>query len=243
MDKVFDFVVNEKINDNDNILKIEEMCKNGVPLSMEDIGTLLGNLSYVVRKKIADYEGTNMSDFSFSYKCDLAQSIIFYYLDSIGVNVNPVNTNEVINGVVGHSFVIASFDTIVGEKPFLIDPTYIQFFNRDNCDASKFVVLKDQVCISPDPGFFIVENHAEETIKPLLENGYIELTEEVAKAYGDSFFQTKQGTNYNQIKKNTTSGSNYIRWFKSYTSNLSKTEDELRSMELLISSSGFAKSK
>ena len=48
-----------------------------------------------------------MSDFSFSYKCDLAQSIIFYYLDSIGVNVNPVNTNEVINGVVGHSFVIA----------------------------------------------------------------------------------------------------------------------------------------
>ena len=89
----------------------------------------------------------------------------------------------------------------------------------------------------------VYTNLSEETIKPLLENGYIELTEEVAKAYGDSFFQTKQGTNYNQIKKNTTSGSNYIRWFKSYTSNLSKTEDELRSMELLISSSGFAKSK
>ena len=242
MNKVFDFEINKKIND-DSILKIEEMCKEGIPLSVEDIQILLENLSYVVREKIAEYEGTNMDDYSFSYKCDLAQSMICYYLNSIGINAKPINTNEVINGVTGHSFVIASYNTEVGEKLFLIDPTYIQFFNKENCNASKYVILKNQVCISPDPGFFIVENHEEDRVKPLLEDGYIELTEEVAKAYGDSFFQTKQGTNYNQIRNNKASGSNYIKWFKGCTSSLSKSEDELYNMGLLISSKSSTKNK
>lgn len=236
MDKIFNFTVNKNNNNNNIILEIEEMCKSGIPLSMEAVDILLENLSYIVRKKIADYEGVDINDFSFYYKCDLAQSIIYYYLNSIGINANPINTNEVISGVIGHSFVIASLNTVLGEKLFLIDPTYIQFFNKDNCNINKFVIIKNQVCITPDPGFFIVENHAEETIKHLLENGYTELTEEVAKAYGDSFFQTKQGTNYNQIKNNTASGLNYIKWFNSCTANLSKNEDELCNMGLLISS-------
>ena len=225
MDKIFNFTVNKNNNNNTIILEIEEMCKSGIPLSMEAVDILLENLSYIVRKKIADYEGVDINDFSFYYKCDLAQSIIYYYLNSIGINANPINTNEVISGVIGHSFVIASLNTVLGEKLFLIDPTYIQFFNKDNCYINKFVIIKNQVCITPDSGFFIVENHAEETIKHLLENGYAELTEEVAKAYGDSFFQTKQGTNYNQIKNNTASGLNYIKWFNSCTANLSKNED------------------
>ena len=41
----------------------------------------------------------------------------------------------------------------------------------------------------------------------------------------ERLFQTKQGTNYNQIKNNTASGLNYIKWFNSCTANLSKNED------------------
>ena len=234
MDKIIDFKLNEEIANQETISQIEELCKNNELLTVDDINSLLGNLSYLVRKKIADYEGVNMMEYSYSYKCDLAQSMICYYLNNLGIKANPVNTNEVINGVCGHSLVVASFNTESGEKTFLVDPTYIQFFDKEKCSPSKFVILQDRVCISPDPGYFIVENGCEETVKPLLENGYIELTEEVAKAYGDSFFQTKQGTSFDQIKSNVATGLDYIRWFKNYKSNLSKTEEELNNMDLLI---------
>lgn len=243
MNKIFNFILNQKINDKNIIIKIEEMCKNNIPLSPEEVEILLEYLSYITRKKITDYEGVKMEDYSFSYKCDLAQSIIFYYLNNIGINANPININEVINGVTGHSFVIATFNTTIGEKVYLIDPTYIQFFDKNKCNINRFVILKNKVCISPDPGYFIVESHNEKIINPLLENGYIELTEKVAKAYGDSFFKTKQGTNYDQIQNNTANGINYIKWFKNYTSNLSKTEEELSNMKLLIRTPSYKKTK
>ena len=236
MDKIFDFVINKNINDNDVISEIEEMCNSGVPLSVEAVEALLGNLSYIVRKKISDYEGADMNDFSFAYKCDLAQSIVFYYLNSMGINVNPVNTNEVINGVSGHSLTIASINTIEGEKTYLIDPTYLQFFTKEGCDKSKFVILKDKVCITPDPGYFISESNSEETIMPLPTDGYIELTDEVAKAYGDSFFQTKEGVTPNQMQYDVATGRSYIRWFQHFTARISKSEEELSDMNLLITS-------
>ena len=71
---------------------------------------------------------------------------------------------------------------------------------------------------------------------PLLTDGFIEFTEDVAKAYGDSFFQTKQGTAPDQIVNNVASGASYMKWFQQITSRLSKSEEELASMNLLIDS-------
>lgn len=235
MNKIIDFEINENIVDINRILQIEEQCKNNNLLNIEDIDILLQYLSYLVRKVIADYEKTDMKGYSYHYKCDLAQSIICYYLDSLGIKVNPVNTNEVIKGVCGHSLVIANFETTSGLKKYLIDPTYIQFFEKENCDISKFIIINDMVCVSPDPGYFVVKEGKENVILPLLENGYIEFSEDVAKVYGDSFFQTKQGVNLSQIKNNVASGTNYIKWFDGYTSHLSKTIEELSDLNLLIS--------
>ena len=188
MNKIINFDINEKIDDDYKIYQVEEQCRNGVPLNSNDIEILLTHLSYLVRKYLADYSGVDISEYSYSYKCDLAQSMICYYLKELGIKVNPVNTNEVINGVCGHSFVVANFNTTVGEKAYLLDPTYIQFFSKENCDSSKFIVIDGIVCASPDPGFFVVQSNREDMIIPLLENGFIELKEEVAKVYGDSFF-------------------------------------------------------
>lgn len=241
MNKIIDFDINEESNNSNNVSQIEELCKYNNVLNIEDIHTLLKYVSYSVRKKIADYEGMSMSEYSYSNKCDLAQSMICYYLQNLGIKVNPVNTNEVISGVCGHSFVIASFNTNEGEKIFLLDPTYLQFFSKEKCDSHRFVIIDNSICVAPDPGFFVVENHNESVILPLLQNGYIELTEKVAKAYGDSFFQTKQGTIPNQINNNRASGLNYIKWFIHYTSSLSKSLEELREMDLLIDSSATEK--
>ncbi len=234
MEKIIDFNINEEEIVQNRIKEIEELCRNEIPLNIEDVNLLLANLSYQVRKKIADYEKVDMKEYTYPYKCDLAQSMIYYYLNELNIKVNPVNTNEVINGVSGHSLTISSINTIEGEKQFLVDPTYIQFFTKENCDPNKFVIINDMVCISPDPGYFIVRNNNEDIIMSLLTNGYIELSEDVAKAYGDSFFQTKQGTNTNQIDHNVASGSSYIKWFEHTTSKLSKSEEELANMNLLI---------
>ena len=243
MNKIIDFNINNKLYDPNIIKEIEDLCKSGMPLKEEDIKVLLSNLSYQVRERIADYENVNMEDYSYSYKCDLAQSIIFYYLNELNIKTNPINTNEVINGVCGHSLITAIFKTDNGEKLYLIDPTYIQFFDKENCDKNKFVVINDLVCVTPDPGFFVVNANNVNILLPLLKNGYIELTEDVAKAYGDSFFQTKQGVSLNQIKNNVTNGSNYIKWFQKYTSKLSKTEKELQNKNLLINSDIKTKGK
>ena len=71
---------------------------------------------------------------------------------------------------------------------------------------------------------------------PLLTDWYIKLTEDVAKAYGDSFFQTKEGVTPNQMQYDVATGRSYIRWFQHFTARISKSEEELSSMNLLITS-------
>ncbi len=234
MEKVIDFDLCEEVVDKNHLLEIEELYQSGMPLSDEDVDNLLRSLSFIVRQRIADHEGKDMKEYSYSYKCDLAQSMITYYLNGLGVQTYPVNTNEVIDGVCGHSLVVATIHTIEGDKTYLIDPTYLQFFEKENCDPSKFMIIQNKVCVSPDPGYFILQNHQENTVLPLLVDGYAELTEDVAKAYGDSFFQTKQGIDPTQIKYYVATGSDYIRWFQKNPCHLSKSEEELRGMNLWI---------
>ena len=234
MNKIINFVINENIDDESRINEIEESLKNNNQLNNNDIESLLDYLSYIVRLKIADYENANMLDYAYSFKCDLAQSMICYYLESLGVKVNPVNTNEVINGVVGHSLVLATFNTLEGSKAYLIDPTYIQFFTEEKCNDNNFVIIKDIVCITPDPGYFVKRDSREGIILSLLNNGYISFDEDVAKVYGDSFYQTKTGVTLDKVKNNNASGSMYIKWFNDYNSKLSKTKEELEDMKLLI---------
>ena len=236
MNKIIDFSINEEEIDSSRIKEIEELCKNNMPISENDVNALLKNLSYLVRKKIADHENVDMQDYSYSYKCDLAQSMIYYYLNQFNINANPVNTNEVIKDVCGHSIITTKINTTDGEKIYLIDPTYIQFFTKERCDIRKFIIIKERICETPDPGFFIQIKHNEEVIKPLLEDGYIEFREDVAKAYGDSFFQTKTGVTLKQMQNDVATGSSYIRWFQKFKARLSKTEEELSNMNLLITS-------
>ena len=160
--------------------------------------------------------------------------MIYYYLNEIGVNATPVNSNDVIPGVIGHSFVVVSFETQDGEKKYLLDPTYIQFFSEEKCGKEKYLIIDDKVCVTPDPGYFVVQSNGEDVILPLLENGYIELTEEVAKIFGDSFFKTKQGVLISQLDNYYASGVNYIKWFENCKSNLSLSKDELNNMNLFI---------
>lgn len=234
MKKAIDFNIHIDTTDKELISKIEYLVKNNIPLNEQTIEVLLDHLSYIVRKRIAEFEEKDLNNYLFEYKCDLAQSMICYYLQELGLKVNPVNTNEVLSGTTGHSFALTKINTTEGEKEYLIDPTYIQFFSKEGCSSKKYVIINNQICISPDPGYFIIKNGQENRIMPLLNKGHIEFTEEIAKIYGDSFFQTKTGGTLEQVKYNTGSGSMYLKWFNSYTSKLSKTKEELEELNLLI---------
>ena len=80
MNKIIEFEVNKNLKDIDTIIQIEELCKSGIPLSKEYVELLLSNLSYMIRKKISDAEEINMLENTYTNKCDLAQSMTYYYL-------------------------------------------------------------------------------------------------------------------------------------------------------------------
>ena len=226
MNTIFSFTLSDA--GVDNILDIKHKIEIGTPLEDKEIQDLLQYLCHHIRQEIADYRSKDRSDYLFSSQCDLAQSMIYYYLsDDLSIPCKPLNTNEVLGHVCGHSFIIATFQTSEGSKKYLIDPTYVQFFSSEGCSESKFTIINGIVCTTPDPGYFVVRNDGDDTISFLLRNGYIELTPEVAEVYGNSFFQTKTGVPLKSTKDYKASGSSYINWFeKAHSARLSYSKDE-----------------
>ena len=208
---------------------IEEKIQNKENLTKMEIEYLLTYLSFVSRKLI----GKNMSDPCIN-KCDRAQSMISSYLNRLGVVNHPCATHKVItNGITGHSFLTAEF-MIDGENTtYLVDPTYQQFLLKENCNDSKFFEHQGITLLKPDPGYYIKEENY-----PLLEtfvnSGFIELTDEIAKMYGDSFYNTKQGTLSIDKSFKTLPGSVYINAFKKGNEILSKTDEDLKEEEIFI---------
>ncbi len=234
MNTIIDIKVNNEEYDKNDISRIESLCKNNKELTEEDINTLLCYISYTVRQTISNYELKSIDEYLYPLKCDLAQSMIYYYLKDLNIETNPININEIIPNVKGHSLIISKFKTVDGEKQYLIDPTYIQFFSKEECSEDKFIIINDMICNTPDPGYFIVKNNDTEEIKPLLDNGFIELTDEISKIYGDSFYKTKTSIPNSFTEYNEASGPIYKKWLNSYTSRLSKTKEELKENNLLI---------
>ena len=62
------------------------------------------------------------------------------------------------------------------------------------CDIKNFITINDTVVKAPAPGFFMTRSEEGKRIaKMLIQNGYIDLNDVVAKIYGDSFYYTKTG--------------------------------------------------
>ena len=101
MEYIMDFnpIIAEEVN-NDEMALIEGKIKQGKSLSEEEVINFLDTIIYITRKKI----NSKMDDFS--WKCDLAQSILCHYLNKIGCPNFPCMTQSAItNDIEGHSFV------------------------------------------------------------------------------------------------------------------------------------------
>lgn len=209
--------------DKNKIYEIENSLLKHNEVSTNDINYLLDYLCFTARSMFTN----DLENYSFEYKCDTMQAIIYYYLESLGIKVYACQTqNAISNSIIGHSFITC----IINNIPYLIDPSYRQFFLCDNCNESNYIEIDNKVIKTPDPGYFI-KKEDKDLISFFLKNGYSILSEDLARAYGDSFYNTKvlNGKEYKSIK-----GSVYINAFLRNTTSLSKSKEELEDFDMLV---------
>ncbi len=133
--------------------------------------------------------------------CGLSQGIVYTILKKMGLearvsNINPTITGENLGGHAFNSVAIPvkQQDGTYIEKNFLIDATYRQFFKRDNISISgRFI--KDKRFggkATPMAGYWCINlQGGKKFAEEILSNGFVELTPENAKFYGDSFILEK----------------------------------------------------
>lgn len=161
--------------------------------------------------------------------CGLGQGITGITLQKMGLKPNINNVAPTI-GIKSerHAFVsvqipIKNINGEIEEKMYLVDTTFRQFFLRDEVSiGGKYIKDKEYGNkVSPMAGYWMLKmENGKELAEKLLEKGFVELTEENAKLYGDSFLLVhKERKNYMKIptKKEmitNVSGKEYIENMK-----------------------------
>ncbi len=204
--------------DYDYLRNIEDRIKKKYNMSVDDITYFLQGIIYIARMNVMDKNNEY-----FDGKDDLIQSIIYYYLDDLGIRCHPNNTiSSIDSDVVKHSFICASFNIDDKDIYYLIDPTYIQFFKNENCNINRFVYFNDLVIRKPDPGYF-VDNADRDIINNFNYDGFGELTEDLARIYGNSFYLTKPDVDEDE----GISGKVFFDQFIKANERLSETKEDL----------------
>lgn len=153
----------------------------------------------------------NLQDESLLGCCGFGQAVTTQTLRNMGLNPNVCNANPTIEKSTGrHAFVTVNIPikTVekIEEKMYLVDTTFRQFFLRDEVTNSSGKFIKDKEFgnkVAPIAGYWLLKMQGgKEFAEELLSKGYIELTEENAKLYGDSFvLEEKKRKNPTRIPK------------------------------------------
>jgi len=151
----------------------------------------------------------NISKNSLLGYCGIAQSIIVATLKGMALRPNISNVNPTITRKgYRHAFVTVAIpvkrDSNIKNKLYLIDATYRQFFLRDEVTTFHGEYIKDKKYgnkVAPLAGYWAIKMpNGIKFSEELLSKGFIELTEENAKIYGDSFvLEIKKRADYTKV--------------------------------------------
>ena len=125
--------------------------------------------------------------------CELAQFISLYPLEELGLSVTKNKAISCFDYPFRHSFgtvdIPIDIDGNITNYTFLIDPTYKQFFTAIRCNHGRYYAKDENtgLMVAPDPGYFMKTQKEKDVCKQIVKNGYILLTEEAAKIYGEGF--------------------------------------------------------
>lgn len=212
-----------------SIYKIEHQLRNNKEVTEEDTIKLLDYIVYKARNIML--KNKDFKTYSFANQCDLTQSVIGYPLKRMGLSIDVVDTKEALGPkVLQHSILIIHFKTATIQKSYLIDITYRQFCLTEYCNKERYLKKGEQIIVAPDPGYFMMQNSdCQNIIHTLLKQGYIEWTNENAKLYCDTFYQSKTG-----IPKELKTGKYYKSAFQKNQVTYIKTEQQLKEENMFI---------
>lgn len=178
---IYDITDNVVEVDSDYIENIEEKIKNKEELQETEINYYLSSLLY----KLKLHLNKITKDDSYKGLCSYAQCALHYTLEKLGVKHYMHRTLKTIDeGCTDHYFLIAEFDVMGQVKSYILDPTYKQFFVSETCYKNNDIVRV--------PGkYYLAHPEYKEHVLELLQNGYILITDDVIKMYGDSFYYSK----------------------------------------------------
>lgn len=138
----------------------------------------------------------NLQEESLLGCCGFGQAITAQTLRNMGLNPNVCNVNPTIGEDTGrHAFITVNIPIKTSEKVedkmYLVDTTFRQFFLREEITNSRGEFIKDKEFgnkVAPMAGYWLLKlQGGRELAEEILSKGYIELTGERAKLYGDSF--------------------------------------------------------
>lgn len=142
--------------------------------------------------------------------CGLGQGITGFTIQNMGLSPNISNAYETFNGG-QHAFLtveipVKNSNEGVQNKLYLVDTTYRQFFTRDEWTIGNRGYIKDKRFgnkVAPIAGYWAIQMQGgKEFSERLLADGYIELTEENAKIYGDAFYlEDKERKDYTKAPR------------------------------------------
>lgn len=122
--------------------------------------------------------------------CGYAQSITLLPFIEVGLEVTINNANYLPGAVYRHAFGTVKIpikinDTVI-TKQYLLDASYRQFFTTAECNPGRYYIRDYDA--GPAAGYYVCQTEEGRIFaKELLTNGFIELTEENAKTYGNGF--------------------------------------------------------
>lgn len=159
------------------------------------------------RKEFTKDTEEKLEDKSLQGWCGFGQGVTATTLKNMGLSPYIINANPALSKqAYRHAFVVVTIpiekEDKVEEKLYLIDTTFKQFFLRDEVSNPHGDYIKDRRFgnkVAGLEGYWMLQmKNGKQFATELLENGFIELTEENAKMYGDSFALT------GKIRKNPT---------------------------------------
>lgn len=249
--------IEEKLKNIININKKDNILSNGI--TKDEAENLLNWIVQNARKGLEKEYGQSLKNASLRGYCGLAQGISAITLENMGLspyitNVNPTFSNNSSR----HAFVTVEFpisqpDGKIKNVPYLVDTTYRQFFTRDEWTNFKDYYVNDKKYgnkVATIAGYWTLKmENGKYFTEELLSKGFIELTEENAKIYGDSFvlqgIERKNPTKVPKKNELTTkiSGKTYIENMFNYINqeNIDYQKEELEEANINIKTPAMVK--
>lgn len=123
--------------------------------------------------------------------CELGQVLTIMPFEKIGLKVTKNCARECFFYPYNYVFGTVTFPIFADKitmKTYLLDVSYRQFFTTTRCNEGMYNVKGFfDLPTSPAPGYFVED---KEFAKKLMADGYILLTEQNAKKYGEPFYKT-----------------------------------------------------